>query len=211
LEEANSAKSWEHIRLLLLEGILDGSAMSKVKKRGRGSSTIIAGAALLFATLSIVGCSWVFGKVADSLTQEGIRGFSGLVVDTSLLLAKAESSGDSPQRIVIAFNGSRYDPRSYGWASSRHKSSELPFKRAYNIDLRINSIRGQPVTIAVRIDLPADAQSSRIPVQVVSFPDPNQELPLVKIEEVFVRENRSRIAQHWFEYTNDDWQPVAKK
>ncbi len=183
------------------------------KSMGKGKRiTILFSSLSIFAmALSTTGCSILAQKVADSVTQKAIGGIAGVIMDFSLLLSKVESNGGTPHRIVIAFNADRYDPWACAWTSSYRESSELPFKRAYHIKLRLNSIHGQIVTVANQIDLPAETKSSRIPVEVISFSDPDQQLPLARVDEIFTSGNQPHTTQYGFEYSAGDWRPVTKK
>ncbi len=166
---------------------------------------IVLGILLIFMALNVVGCSLIGKKIVDDITQKGVDGISGVLVDVSLLLAKAESQNSGLQRVVIAFNGNRYNPWDCGWTSARRKSPGPPFKKLYHLDLQMNLIRGRHVTFTVQMDLPGHAQGVRIPVQVVSFSDVEEKLPLAKVEGTYIKGGQSYTDEYWFEYASGDW------
>lgn len=139
--------------------------------------------------------------------MDTVKGYIGVVVDTSLLLLQLEQqSGEIPQRIHISFNGYRYDPRTNGAKTGRQPPSpESPFRRAYNVEMNLASTHGFPAPIKGRENLPTESTSSRIPVSVSSFPDPAGKAVMAKAEEVVLRDGQAHTILHRFEFTSGTW------
>lgn len=161
--------------------------------------------------ISVIGCRSSLQQSNPPMQpMDTVKGYIGVVVDTSLLLLWLEQrGGGTPQRILVAFNGQRYDPRTNGVATTPQKlSPESPFRGAYHVEMNLDSAHGFPMSINGRENLPTESTSERITVAVTSFPDPHGRLPMATVEEVVLKNGQPHSVSHQFEFTEGTWKPT---
>lgn len=169
---------------------------------GSGRARILCVAMIMLAT-GTTGCNPIVHRASEAAEQFAAEGLVGAVVDTSDLLVHLERTAFQPQHIAIGFNSKRYDPSATYRNTLQRRDSGPPLQRAYQIDLHLTTIRGNPVDMWVHeSDLPVDAKGPRIPVKVTSFQDSEGQLPMAKVE-VIPSDGIPRV--FWFDYVDGNW------
>lgn len=128
-----------------------------------------------------------------------------VTTDVGTLLTKVEQGEGSLERVQISFNAERYDTSTNATTSFSQDHPEASLRNAYHIEIRLAN---RSMTMTNAIDLPAKADTERIPVEVTSFPDSTHQLPVARVEVILHDKGRTHSIVRWFDYVEDRWMLV---